>query len=100
MLHRAVPARKDELSNALRRCARRFGRARAQLQSVTWIDGLNRPTATPAPRSIPWVARGVVTNRVSSAADGGACPSPRVVMLHEPCACRVGPDTRRRSPLV
>ena len=40
----------------------------AQLQSVTCTDGLKWPTLTPEPRSIAWVARGVLTNRVSSAA--------------------------------
>jgi hypothetical protein len=33
------------------------------------MDGLNRPAVTPAPRSIAWVARGVVTKRASSGRD-------------------------------
>jgi len=41
-----------------------------QLQIVTWMDGRNRPTVTPEPRSIACIARGVATKRASSAATG------------------------------
>ena len=51
---------------------------------MTWMDGLNRPAVTPAPRSMAWVARGVVTNRASSAATGGADRSASVREVSEP----------------
>ena len=40
------------------------------------MDGRNRPAVTPEPRTIACVARGVVTNRVSSAAGGEHCGRP------------------------
>ena len=55
-----------------------------QLQSVTCTAGWNRPWATARPRSIAWIARGVVTNRVISSADGVACWPGRVEMFQAP----------------
>src|SRR5690349_14733675 len=78
----------------------RRARTRGQLHRVTWIDGLKRPTVTPAPRSIAWVARGVVTNRASSDAADGAWLPASVRMLHCPCACNDPAVTRFRSPLA
>ena len=53
---------------------------------MTWIEGRNRPTLTPEPRSIAWVARGVVMNRSSSAAAGDWLVGGRVVAAQPPSA--------------
>ena len=53
-------------------------------QSVTCTAGGNRPWTTARPRSIDWIARGVVTKRVISSADGVAFRPGRVEMLQAP----------------
>ncbi len=94
---RRVPARRTPL-RALPTSSTRSpdDRATGQLQSVTCTAGLNRPRLTPAPRTMAWVARGVVMNRSSSAAAGSLAV--RGQRHRRPAAlCRAG-RARRASP--
>jgi hypothetical protein len=65
---------------------------------VTWTEGRKRPTFTPAPRTIAWVARGVVMNRSSSAVAGAWLCAGSTIAAHRPCARIPGPCMQTMRP--
>ena len=60
---------------------------------MTCTEGRNRPASTPVPRTMAWVARGVVMNRSSSAAADDWCCSARAIADQAPRAWSPGPSS-------